>query len=278
MKIGIVGYGYVGKATALLGCKDVEVLIWDIDPSLRNINELKDLIVCDFVFVCVPTPMNEDGSCHTDLVKGVAVDLIDLGVKSERIIIRSTIPVGTSKSLGVSFMPEFLTEANWEKDFRELKFRVIGLPNPKSYPIQSELNHLFKLASSAGQINSSQICYCHTDEAELAKLTRNTFLSVKVSFFNEIYQFCKDRNIDYEMVKSLVAEDERIGYSHTKVPGPDGNMGYGGTCFPKDIHSLSNQMEESGTESYILKSSILRNSKIDRPDWKEQRERGRAVK
>ena len=278
MKIGIVGYGYVGKATALLGCKDVEVLIWDTNPSLRNINELKDLIVCDFVFICVPTPMNEDGSCHTDLVKGVATDLIDLGVKSERIIIRSTIPVGTSKSLGVGFMPEFLTEANWEKDFRELKFRVIGLPNPKLYPIQSELNHLFYLASSAGQIKSSQICYCHTDEAELAKLTRNTFLSVKVSFFNEIYQFCKDRNIDYEMVKSLVAEDERIGYSHTKVPGPDGNMGYGGTCFPKDIHSLFNQMEESDTESYILKSSILRNSKIDRPDWKEQREKGRAVK
>ena len=61
MKIGIVGNGYVGKATALLGCKDIEVLIWDIDKNLRNINNFEDLRGCDFVFVCVPTPDGDKG-------------------------------------------------------------------------------------------------------------------------------------------------------------------------------------------------------------------------
>jgi UDPglucose 6-dehydrogenase len=102
-------------------------------------------------------------------------------------------------------------------------------------------------------------------------------LATKVSFCNEIYQFCKLKGIDYENVRKLAANDDRILHSHTYIPGPDGKKGFGGTCFPKDTNSLKYEMENAGMKSYILNSAIERNEKIDRPekDWNENK--GRAV-
>ena len=278
MKIGVIGNGYVGKATSLLKCEDIEVLIWDLDEKLRNINEFKELEDCKFVFVCVPTPMNKDGSCHTDIVSTVVEDLIALGITPEHIVIRSTVPVGTSEKLGVSMMPEFLTEANWEKDFKEMECRIVGVQNPNDNNLRREFEEMFTAALWNGKIDSDEFIFCKTNEAELSKLTRNTFLAVKVSFFNEVEEFCSKKSIDYETLIKLVSIDERIGASHTQVPGPDGKRGYGGTCFPKDISSLYNQMvNELGMESFVVESSIRRNLNVDRLEKEWQNEKGRSV-
>tara|TARA_B100001939_G_scaffold223136_1_gene192025 strand:- start:109 stop:939 length:831 start_codon:yes stop_codon:yes gene_type:complete len=275
MKIGVIGNGYVGRATSMLACNSEDLLVWDTDESKRNVNNFTDLKVCDFVFVCVPTPMNKDGSCYLGIVEEVVNQLITLGLDNESIVVRSTVPVGTSKNLGVSFMPEFLTEANWEEDFKNNKLRIIGLQDT-SYSNQLKFTNLFQSAKDCGKINESLCCFCSTDEAELAKLVRNCFLALKVSFFNEIEDFCSKSNIDYKMVSSLACQDSRIGESHTQVPGPDGQRGYGGTCFPKDMNSLLNQIEKISS-SHIVQAAVHRNQNVDRPqkDWEQNK--GRSV-
>ena len=93
----------------------------------------------------------------------------------------------------------------------------------------------------------------------------------------EIYQFCQIKGVNYENVRKIACNDDRILHSHTYVPGHDGKKGFGGTCFPKDTNSLRHEMNKSGMEPYILNSIIERNEKIDRPekDWNENV--GRAV-
>lgn len=280
MKIGIVGNGYVGGATALLKSKDLEVLIFDKNPlKCSPLGTLfKDLVFCDFVFVCVPTPMKEDGSCETKIVEDCVNHLINLGLDKGRIIIKSTVPVGTSKRLGVCFIPEFLTEKNWERDFLSQKRWIYGC-DVQNDRIRDELYSLFKQAyKNKILLNDPEIKYSSTEEAELCKYARNCFLAVKVSFFNEINEFCQGKNINFNKVRELTCLDDRIGDSHSKVPGPDGKNGYGGTCFPKDIKSLFYQIQnDTSMESYIIESAVHRNENIDRveQDWKL--DKGRVI-
>lgn len=102
---------------------------------------------------------------------------------------------------------------------------------------------------------------------------RNIFLATKVSFCNELFDFATKHNIDWNILSEICFEDSRIGKSHVKVPGPDGKRGYGGTCFPKDIHSLSHQFKESNVKCPLLDAVIYRNENIDitEKDWFENK-------
>ena len=103
---------------------------------------------------------------------------------------------------------------------------------------------------------------------------------MKVSFFNEVYDFCTALDIDYDRVKDVAVLDERVGKSHTQVPGPDGKRGFGGTCFPKDIASLKSQLSRIGIyneKSSVLEASIKRNNDVDRPEKDWENDKGRAV-
>ena len=109
MIIGIIGNGFVGKATCQLQCNDIKILAYDLNPdfcSPKGIT-LEDMNRCEMVFISVPTPMNKDNSCYLGIIKSVLVDLDTIGYKGFRIL-RSTVPVGTSDVLGCYFMPEFL--------------------------------------------------------------------------------------------------------------------------------------------------------------------------
>jgi len=289
MNIGIVGHGYVGKATKLLGCRDDAadlddniVLVYDIDKDKRVPSDLqmKDLVMCDVVFVCVPTPALKSGACDTRIVESVVGDLKDIGVTG--IVVRSTVPVGTCERLGVAFMPEFLTESCWEDDFRNNKDWIIGIDGPKPGEdvelLKVILRKILITAKRNEKIQGANLVWASTREAEAAKLVRNSFLATKVSFCNEIYDWCQSMDISYGAVAQLMGMDDRIGPSHTQVPGPDDKRGYGGTCFPKDINSLLKLIEETGgKESYIIRSAVYRNEIIDRPekDWRD--DKGRAV-
>jgi UDPglucose 6-dehydrogenase len=103
----------------------------------------------------------------------------------------------------------------------------------------------------------------------MIKYVRNCFLALKVSFCNEIEEYCTKKEINYENVRNLAMMDNRIGSSHSVVPGHDGSRGYGGTCFPKDMNALTTEMEKIGMKSYILRNSIIRNEEHDRSkkDW-----------
>jgi UDPglucose 6-dehydrogenase len=174
-------------------------------------------------------------------------------------------------------MPEFLTEANWEKDFESNNAWIFGVSNSESTSIKSKFVNLISLSKAAGNIKCDDVFFCSSEEAELAKLTRNCFLATKISFFNEMHEFCEKKNLNFNKVASLVAIDNRIGESHTRVPGPDGKKGFGGTCFPKDLDSLYTQMNEAGMESYIIEAARSRNNQVDRKEQDWTLDKGRAV-
>ena len=128
MRIGIIGNGFVGKATQQLKCKDVQLLIYDINPNLCDPKGtiLKDLSVCDLIFISVPTPMKKNGECHLGIVESVVND-INTNIKNAIIVIRSTVPPGTSDRLGCHFMPEFLTEKKYIQDVINNETWIFGL-------------------------------------------------------------------------------------------------------------------------------------------------------
>ena len=173
-------------------------------------------------------------------------------------------------------MPEFLTEKTFKSDFINNSEWIFGLKQT-SYDIifKERIKNLINLAYKNKCIKHNIIHFVNNNEAEMIKLFRNSFLSTKVSFCNEIYKFFEKKNISYENVRKLATNDPRIGSSHTNVPGHDGLYGYGGTCFPKDTNSLYYQMKENNLESYIIKATIERNENVDRPecDWKFNKNR-----
>jgi nucleotide sugar dehydrogenase len=276
-KFGIIGNGFVGKATRLLTSKNHEVKIYDVDPEKcypPNIR-LADLTDCSIIFVAVPTPSNPDGSCHLELVKSVVRSIRALNICAH-VVIRSTVVIGTCDELDCYFMPEFLTEKNWAEDVYHCRNWIVGTcaesNNANTTDVKDFMEKMTALISDAcdeGAVQYNNITFVSNKEAEMIKYYRNTFLAVKVSYSNEMHEFCKTRGIDYETVRRVATQDDRIGSSHTVVPGPDGHFGFGGTCFPKDTHSLLYQFETAGTKSYILRSAVQRNNEHDRPekDW-----------
>ena len=282
MKIGIIGNGFVGKATYLLKCSSVNILAYDINPDycMPKGTTLEDICNCDLIFISVPTPMNKDGSYYLNIVENVINDLKKfINFDEKCVVLRSTVTPGISDNLNCFFMPEFLTEKNYENDFKRNPHWIFGL---KQNTKQNEkfkylINNLINSSYLEQCIYSNKIIYLDNKEAEMIKLFRNNFLAVKVSFCNEIYKYCDKKNISYETVRKYATLDTRINDSHSKVPGHDGCFGYGGTCFPKDTHGLLFDMEKNDVKSCIIKGAIERNEQIDRceKDWESNK--GRAV-
>jgi UDPglucose 6-dehydrogenase len=231
--------------------------------------------------------MKRNGSCDLSIVKSAIKDLTKAGVRKNKIVLRSTVPVGTSEKLKVNFMPEFLTEQNWQSDFYNNSLWVFGMDNINDVTqtgdvmnFNSNLNlfrSLLERAKKFDKIKEDAVTFVSTKNAETIKYGRNSFLATKVSFFNEIQEFCINNSLNYELVRSLICADDRIGGSHSKVPGPDGKRGYGGTCFPKDVASMLHQMKKSKVQTMVLKNVQNRNEKVDRPEKDWQSDKGRAV-
>jgi hypothetical protein len=167
-------------------------------------------------------------------------------------------------------MPEFLTEANWENDFRGTKEWVVGIPTTAAASTADEfkirISKLIKRSHKNRAIDSPTVIFCDTNEAEMLKLMKNCFLSAKVGLMNEFYDFCAATGTDYKNVTGLAKRDARMGTSHFQVPGPDGRRGFGGTCFPKDTHSLYCQMNAHGITPHIYPAILARNDTVDRPE------------
>ena len=268
IKIGIVGGGGVGGATQKFQSSLNKILVYDTDDTKCNPPDttFQDIVSSDIIFVCVPSPAKEDGSAAIHIVKKVVADLKAANA-TKAILVRSTVPVGTCDELGVYHFPEFLTENNWERDFVETAQWILG--SPRSGNDHSQVHSLFtsliENAFTAGVIHSSRVLFCSNAEIEMVKHYRNTFLTVKVSYCNELAQFCRLKEIDYERVRRIATRDTRIGESHTQVPGPDGLTGFGGKCFPKDTKSLFYEMQKVGMNAPVLKAVLQRNREEDRP-------------
>ncbi|MDC1000288.1 hypothetical protein OAS41_00035 [Candidatus Marinimicrobia bacterium] len=262
--IGIVGLGYVGKAV-FNGFSSENIFTYDITEQCSE-KSLEDLArKSEIIFVCLPTPMNKNGSCSTKIIDQLLIDLEPYHLRNN-IVIKSTVPPGTCdnyqkkfKDLNIIFNPEFLTEANFYDDFMNQKRIILGGKNSDS------VERLYQKC-----FPKAEIVKLNYKEAEMVKYFSNSFLALKVSYANEIYSLCKKLNIDYARMISVAAKDDRIGNSHLKVPGPDGKRGFGGSCFPKDVAALLTIFKEHNINSFVLNSAWERNIKVDRSeqDWK----------
>tara|TARA_R110002050_G_scaffold36876_1_gene91864 strand:+ start:1409 stop:2230 length:822 start_codon:yes stop_codon:yes gene_type:complete len=272
MKIGIIGQGFVGNAVYQKFKNYYNIKTYDLKKSLCNSSE-QDTLNNKIVFICLPTPMNEDGSCHTDIVENAIKRIVEFGI-CKIVVIKSTIPPGTVKtwnkqfpSIDVVFNPEFLTEANAVKDYENQTRIILGGPR-KSTTI---LKPIFAKVFSTASIIKTDSTY-----AEMVKYLTNTFLATKVSFANEMYQICKNMDIDYDKVIEYAIYDSRLGNSHWNVPGPDGDFGYGGHCFPKDVRALIQVAQKLNITPRMLLATNSKNNDVrNNRDWEQQK--GRAV-
>ena len=251
MKIGIIGVGFVGNAVRsayeIAGTKVV-----CIDPDKGYNGTYSDLFKCDGVFVCVPSPVADDGSCDTSYLEEV---LQQLEGYTGVIISKVTAPPSTYMALQTKYKnlvhsPEFLTAANANSDYMNGTFAIIGGLDPYVA--------LAKLIIVVGQpkITARNVKRTSIGEASLAKYAINTFLATKVIFYNELHTLAQAEGLDYNVVKEAVALDVRQGTSHFDVPGPDGEFGFGGACFPKDTSAIIYYANSIGVDLSIIKAAV----------------------
>ena len=272
-KIGVVGSGFVGTALTEGMKAYYDVYTYDKfrDSTCDSIEEL--CANTKIIFVCVPTPMNPDGSCSLDIVESVIKE-VDKYSKNHIAVIKSTVPPGTTarlnevyKNLQVVFSPEFLTEANFVEDFKNPTRIIVGGPRPGSTIIKNIFRKVFP---------EVPIVKTGSNTAEMVKYFLNTFLATKVIFSNEIKQICERIDIDYDKVVEYSLYDERIGRTHLSAPGPDGLHGFGGSCFPKDLNALIFLAKQIGVEPDLL-NAVWEKNLLIREDRDWEKLKGRAV-
>lgn len=292
MKIAVVGTGYVGLVTGTCFAETGnEVICVDIDkrkvdmltngeitiyePGLENLflrnqkegrlsfttdlaEGIKDAKI---VFLALPTPPGEDGSADLKYVLGVAEDIGKLLTDYKVLVDKSTVPVGTAEKVRAAVAknysgefdvvsnPEFLREGVAVEDFMKPDRVVIGTSSDRGRKLMGELYAPFVRSGNP-------VIYMDERSAELTKYAANSFLATKISFMNEVAQLCERLGADVDMVRLGIGSDDRIG-KRFLFPG----IGYGGSCFPKDVQALVRSSSEVDYDFQILNAVMDVNEK-----------------
>jgi len=298
MKIAVIGTGYVGLVTGTcfaetgntVTCVDIDTAkveklsggqITIYEPGLEKLflrnqkegrlfftSSLKDAVeTARVIFLALPTPPGEDGSADLKYILGVANDLGKLIKPGDYKVIvdKSTVPVGTAakvkaailssasenieQSFDVVSNPEFLREGVAVDDFMKPDRVVIGTTSEKAIKVMNDLYAPFVR-------QGNPIIFMDENSAELTKYAANSFLAVKISFMNEIAQLCERLGADVDMVRRGIGSDERIG-KRFLFPG----VGYGGSCFPKDVQALAKSSADVDYNFRILDAVMDVNEK-----------------
>ena len=266
--IGVIGQGFVGNAVYQKFKNHYDVLTYDKYKSDHN-STLRDLILnSKYIFVCLPTPMNTDGSCNIDIIEEVLKEVNEITDSPKTIVLKSTVICGTTEKLNLKyeflnivFNPEFLTERNAVKDYDNQDRIILGGDRPHTTDLKQIFSKVFP---------NSRIIKTSSTHAEMVKYLTNTFLAVKVSFANEMYELCNKLEIDYDKVVEYATIDQRLGQSHWSVPGHDGDFGFGGHCFPKDLSAIIRLTYELGTNNFVLSSAETTNDEVRTVRYCEQ--------
>jgi len=277
MKIGILGQGYVGLAIKV-GFQPYYSDLNYFDKFYKrksSVKNLEKLVNCsDIIFICLPTPMKKSGQCDTSIVRKEIGKINGFSNEKKIIVIKSTVPPGTTsdidnenENIDVIFNPEFLTEANFLEDFKNQNRIILG---GNKNPVDILKRVYLKV------FPNTEIIKTDSKTSEMIKYLTNTFLATKVSFANEMKIICDKSNVDYEKVVQYALYDERLGKSHWSVPGPDNKLGFGGSCFPKDINALIYFAISEGVNPEVLKSVWATNLKV-RPEKDWEKLLGRAI-
>jgi len=257
MKIGIVGYGYVGKAMYEFFKDHYDVYIYD--PHVDHSHTKEQVNLCDLGVVCVPTPMSEDGSCDTSIVEEVIGWL-----ETPLIVLKSTVPVGTTDDLAekynarIVFSPEYCGESSYwspysfHTDVKETPFFIFG-GKPK---------HCSEAIDYYLPVTGPMKTYHQTTAktAEMAKYMENCFYATKIAFCNEMYSICEGMDIDWNAAREAWLLDPRIHPMHTAVF--KNSRGFGGKCLPKDLNAMIAFAKNAGVDPVLLESVWESNVKV----------------
>ena len=264
-KIGVIGRGFVGTAvefgfSAQCGCNAI-VKSYDIDET-RKKDSLEDTVNnSDFIFVSVPTPSDISG-INLSFLMSALQSIQDVNKQNDNIIlIRSTIVPGTTKklnqkfqNLNIVFNPEFLTERSAKFDFINQSRFIIGGDKHCTEKV-AEL-YKWRFGSTAPIIQTD------FETAELIKYMNNCFFATKVSFLNEMKLLSDKIGADWDTSIQGFVSDGRIGHSHVQVPGPDGKLGFGGNCLPKDVKAIIEFSNKLGIQLSTVQGAWETNVKI----------------
>lgn len=292
MKIAVVGTGYVGLVTGTcfaetgntVTCVDIderkvnklksgEITIYEPGLEklfLRNLKEnrlkfttslAEGIKEAAIIFLALPTPPGEDGSADLKYILGVADDLGKLLTDYKVIVDKSTVPVGTADKVKAAIAknykgdfdvvsnPEFLREGVAVDDFMKPDRVVIGTSSERAKKVMGDLYAPFVR-------QGNPIIYMDEKSAELTKYAANSFLATKITFMNEVAKLCELLGADVDMIRRGIGSDERIG-KRFLFPG----IGYGGSCFPKDVQALVKSSSDVEYDFKILNAVMEVNEK-----------------
>lgn len=274
--IGVVGLGNVGKAVYDNLSKHYDVIGYDKDKT-RTIDQFESLLECELLFLCLPTPTHSGNYLNTGLGAGQNTQAIYNVMAELRkndykgiVAVKSTVLPGTTKRLQkehpditVLCNPEFLSQQTAHADFKTVKKVLIGGDNKKA---------VRKLADVYGKLGARMAYVTTRTEAETIKYFHNVFLAVKIATFNELYDAANERETNFQLCADLACEITGwINPRHVQVPGPDGQFGFGGDCFPKDIKAFLTKYHHLDLD--IIKASIQSNFNRRRGGGKAPRPR-----
>lgn len=263
--IGIVGYGFVGDAMHYglnhFGFDDIILY----DPYKLPNSSFSELKECDIIFICVPTPMQEDGHIDDSIVENTLCRLDEENFAGLAVIKSTLLPTSVSKfiqkfsQLRIATNPEFLTARSARQDFIDTQWIILGVDNDEDETLLRELYGRMFLFASVEAVSP--------EAAMMMKYMTNIWFAVKVSLMNEFYEIWdKIGDGDWDDVVRAFSKDRRVGPTHLQVPGPDNKRGFSGACFPKDLNALKSLMKDQGVTPRILNAAWEDNLEF-RPDW-----------
>ncbi len=258
MRIGIIGSGFVGSAVAHAHSKD-EILI--NDPKHPKSTSLSEFTKCDAIFICVPSPSTDDGHCDTSILEDVLKNLLFVNISTQiPIISKTTAPPSVYKKLQKEYpnlihAPEFLTAKNALWDYKYGKLCVLGGNSPWT---EKARDIVFK---GLAEIRKDDILITDISTASLYKYLANSYLAMKVTFMNDFYELAKVHEINWKNITNIIRKDSRIGDTHLSVPGPDGQYGWGGFCFPKDVAAICEEALDNNVDFNLMQQVEMCNKK-----------------
>jgi UDPglucose 6-dehydrogenase len=261
LTLGIVGKGFVGGSVSHGFNVNVKQLV--VDPR-HTTTSIEDCVLAQpqIIFLCLPTPQSKNGEVDASITYDVLSELEKLEYRGI-VVIKSTITpdhlrtMSRGSDLSIVYNPEFLTEANAHWDFCNPPMQVLGGELSDCEVVErAYLNH-----SSVKVVPTFKVDIA---SASLLKYTINSWLSTKVTFMNELHELHREThtNTSWEQFTDMLTRDTRVGSSHMKVPGPDGDRGFGGHCFPKDTSALLAYATFMGADLSVLSSAVEKNDYI----------------
>jgi UDPglucose 6-dehydrogenase len=262
LKVCVYGLGFVGNSMyTSFKNKGMEenINLFGFDKYKNGgVGNIDDGLKCDIIFMALPTMYNEiTGSYDKEPIIECCQYLESVNY-SGLIVIKSTVEPETTNNLSSRFKnlsfihnPEFLTARTAYEDFHNQTHIVIGqgntCPNSKVELLKSFYSTYYP---------NAEISMSTSLESESMKIFCNSFYAVKVQFFTELYLLTKSNGSDYKKIVSMMLKNNWINPMHTDVPGPDGQVSYGGLCFPKDTNALNKYMERTNTSNEVLEACI----------------------